>query len=146
MLQIRPATIEDVALLRTMIRELAEYERELETWSRSAKKILRETATGKTCGFPRWSPSGMANPLATPLLWDTIRRGAAEDCSLKICLFARLFTVAESEAPCWRQLRALPSRKNFAEYTGKCLIGMKGRSNFTKGWELNFAINGVRYF
>src|SRR5258708_24628449 len=30
MLLIRPATVNDVALLRTMIRELAEYERELE--------------------------------------------------------------------------------------------------------------------
>ena len=30
MLQIRPATVDDVALLRTMIRELAEYEHELE--------------------------------------------------------------------------------------------------------------------
>lgn len=42
MLQIRPATIEDVGLLRTMIRELAEFERELEMVSIREEDLARD--------------------------------------------------------------------------------------------------------
>jgi len=42
MLQIRPATIQDVALLRTMIRELAAYERELELVTISEEDLARD--------------------------------------------------------------------------------------------------------
>jgi GNAT superfamily N-acetyltransferase len=42
MLRIRPATIDDVALLRTMIRELAEYEHELEWVTISEEDLARD--------------------------------------------------------------------------------------------------------
>lgn len=42
MLQIRPATIQDVALLRTMIRELAEFERQLEMVSIRKEDLARD--------------------------------------------------------------------------------------------------------
>lgn len=42
MLQIRLATIQDVALLRTMIRELAEFERELEMVSIREEDLARD--------------------------------------------------------------------------------------------------------
>jgi len=42
MLQIRPATIHDAALLRTMIRELAEFERELELVTIREEDLARD--------------------------------------------------------------------------------------------------------
>lgn len=42
MLHIRPATIHDVALLRTMIRELAEYERELDLVTIHEEDLTRD--------------------------------------------------------------------------------------------------------
>jgi GNAT superfamily N-acetyltransferase len=42
MLQIRPATIQDAALLRTMIRELAEYERELDRVTIREEDLARD--------------------------------------------------------------------------------------------------------
>jgi GNAT superfamily N-acetyltransferase len=42
MLQIRPATIQDVTLLRTMIRELAEFERELEMVTIREEDLARD--------------------------------------------------------------------------------------------------------
>ncbi|HYM74733.1 MAG TPA: GNAT family N-acetyltransferase [Candidatus Dormibacteraeota bacterium] len=42
MLQIRPATIDDAALLRTMIRELAEYEHELELVTIGEQDLARD--------------------------------------------------------------------------------------------------------
>jgi len=42
MLQIRPATIQDTALLRTMIRELAEYERELDLVTIREEDLARD--------------------------------------------------------------------------------------------------------
>ena len=42
MLRIRPATIDDVALLRTMIRELAEYEHELEWVTIGEEDLARD--------------------------------------------------------------------------------------------------------
>jgi len=42
MLQIRPATIQDAALLRTMIRELAEYERELDLVTIREEDLARD--------------------------------------------------------------------------------------------------------
>ena len=42
MLHIRPAVISDVALLRTMIRELAEFERELELVTITEEEIRRD--------------------------------------------------------------------------------------------------------
>jgi GNAT superfamily N-acetyltransferase len=50
MLRIRPATIQDAALLRTMIRELAEFERELE-WVNIREEDLRRDGFG---GNPRF--------------------------------------------------------------------------------------------
>jgi hypothetical protein len=42
MLRIRPATVYDVALLCTMIRELAEYEHELELVTISEEDLARD--------------------------------------------------------------------------------------------------------
>lgn len=42
MIRIRPATIEDAPLLMTMIRELAEYERELDLVSNRAEDLARD--------------------------------------------------------------------------------------------------------
>ena len=42
MLHIRPAIIDDVALLRTMIRELAEFEHELELVTISEEELVRD--------------------------------------------------------------------------------------------------------
>ncbi len=42
MIRIRPATVHDVALLRTMIRELAEFERELELVTISEDDLARD--------------------------------------------------------------------------------------------------------
>jgi len=42
MLLIRPATVNDVALLRTMIRELAEYERELDMVEITEADLMRD--------------------------------------------------------------------------------------------------------
>lgn len=42
MLSIRPATVDDVALLRTMIRELAEYERELDLVAITEADLARD--------------------------------------------------------------------------------------------------------
>ena len=42
MLRIRPAVIHDVGLLRTLIRELAEYERQLELVTISEEQLMRD--------------------------------------------------------------------------------------------------------
>ncbi len=42
MLHIRPATIDDAALLRTMIRELADYERELDLVTITEEELARD--------------------------------------------------------------------------------------------------------
>ena len=42
MIKIRPATVDDVALLRTMIRELAEYERELQWVTIREEELARD--------------------------------------------------------------------------------------------------------
>ena len=42
MLRIRPATVQDVPLLRAMIRELAEYEHELELVTISEEDLSRD--------------------------------------------------------------------------------------------------------
>jgi len=47
MLHIRPAIIDDVALLRTMIRELAEFERELELVTITEEELRRDGFGGK---------------------------------------------------------------------------------------------------
>jgi GNAT superfamily N-acetyltransferase len=50
MLRIRPANIHDAALLRTMIRELAEYERELE-WVKIGEEDLARDGFGENPRF-----------------------------------------------------------------------------------------------
>ena len=65
MLRIRPANIHDAALLRAMIRELAEYERELE-WVTIREEDLRRDGFGENPRFraliAEWSgqPAGYA--------------------------------------------------------------------------------------
>jgi GNAT superfamily N-acetyltransferase len=49
MLRIRPATVNDAALLRSMIRELAEYERELEWVSIREEDIVRDGFGNNPC-------------------------------------------------------------------------------------------------
>ncbi len=90
MLHIRPATVRDVALLRNMLCELAEYERQLERVT-----IREEDLAGDGFGVnPRFDhslPSGTGSPPDTPCFLDTIRPGRGADCFWKIYSCARRF-------------------------------------------------------
>jgi len=52
MLSIRPATVHDAALLRAMIRELAEFERQLDLVTISEENLVRDDS-GKTLASAR---------------------------------------------------------------------------------------------
>ncbi len=69
MLRIRPATIQDAALLRTMIRELAEYERELE-WVTIREEDLARDGFGENPRFRALIAEWDGQPAAYALFFN----------------------------------------------------------------------------
>ena len=69
MLQIRPATIDDVTLLRTMIRELAEYEHELELVTIREEDLARD-GFGPNQRFRALIAEWDGNPAGYALFFD----------------------------------------------------------------------------
>jgi GNAT superfamily N-acetyltransferase len=143
MLSIRPATINDVALLRTMIRELAEFEHELEL-------VVIEEADLARDGFG-------ANPKFRALIaeWDHQPAG-----------YALFFGCYSTWAGRRLFLEDLFVREPFrGQGIGKALLAfvagiavqegchgvqwevlnwMRRRSNSTNHWELSSSISGSR--
>jgi hypothetical protein len=104
MLQIRTATIQDattvalvgivvvigMALLRSMIRELAQFERELEMVTILEEDLVRD-GFGRTRAFARSLPNGTENPPAMLYSFQPSRPGWAEDYFWKTFLCASPF-------------------------------------------------------
>ena len=127
MLLIRSATVQDAALLRTMIRELAEFERELDLCVIEEADLVRD-------GFG-------ANPKFRALIAEWEGQPAV-DCFWRIFSCGNSFAVEESGERCWLRWRALRCRRIVTECTGKCSTGMRRRLNCTSLWERSSATNG----
>ncbi len=69
MLQIRPATIHDVALLRTMIRELAEFEREPDQVTITEEELARD-GFGKNPRFRAFIAEWDGHPAGYALIFE----------------------------------------------------------------------------
>ena len=143
MRSIRTATIHDAALLRTMIRELAEFEHELDVVT-ITEEDLRRDGFGQNPRFGALIADWDAQPAGYAFFFYYYSTWAGRVCFLRICLSATGFEGAGSGRRCWLRWRELRLKENATEYIGKCLTGIRERSSCTRRWEPSFAIDGVR--
>jgi GNAT superfamily N-acetyltransferase len=128
MLSIRPATIDDVAILRTMIRELAEFERELESCVIQESDLARD-GFGPNPKFnaliAEWdaAPAGYAvyfgyySTWAGPGLYleDVFGRPQFRGKGIGMALLAKLAQIAVAEKRCAMRWEVLHWNKNAIE-------------------------------
>lgn len=141
MLVIRPATVCDVALLRTLIRELAEFECELDLCVIEVAALARDDF-GPNPKFRALIAKWTASLLATPFSTNTIQVGLASDFILKMYLFVGNFGVKESEYHYSPQSRKLLCKKSGTQCDGKFSTATTTRSHFTGPGELNSSTSG----
>ena len=143
MLRIRPATVYDGALLRTMIRELAEYEHELELVTIREEDLARDGFGKDPCFralITEWDgqPAGYALIFGYYSTWvgrglfleDLFVRESFRGRGIGKALLAAVARIAVEEQ-CYGN-------------TGKCSIGTRTRPIFTSGWGRRFVISGDR--
>ena len=85
MLHIQPATIDDAALLRTMIRELADYEHELDRVTITEEDLARD-GFGKNPRFRALIAEWDEQPAGYALFFGYYRHGRGADYFWKIYL------------------------------------------------------------
>jgi hypothetical protein len=107
MLLIRPATMHDAPLLRTLMRELAEFERELDLGVIEEADLARDGFGEK----PKFRALiGVRSPLAMPFSSTNIRPGRDRRSIWKIFTCARNFAAKELGRRCWSRWRRENSR------------------------------------
>ena len=147
MLSIRPATVKDATLLKTLIRELAEYERLSHEVVITEEDVLRDGFgerpkfraiiaewDGQVAGYALFfevysSFQGRAGLLLEDLF---VRTKVSELGGL-----ARRYWCAWLKSPCER---------NIPTCAGKCSTGTLRLSSSTKSWAGYFLTSGKRYF
>lgn len=142
MLRIRPAAIADVPLLRTMIRELAEFERELNLCTIEEADLARD-GFGENPKFRALIAEQEAQPAATLFSLTIIQAGVGARCSWKTFTYGSASGAKELARLCWLRSLALRSKNTVTECIGKFWTGTKKRSSFTNCWAQSFASSGA---
>ena len=130
MLSIRPATVNDVTLLKTLICELAEYEREPDAVVITEADLLRD-GFGPQPKFraliAEWNgqPAGYAFFFGFYSTWEG-RPGLS-----RIFLCGRSFVEEGLARACWLPSLAVPGRKTVTESVGKFWTGINRPSSST---------------
>lgn len=129
----------DAPLLRTLMRELAEFERELDLGVIEEADLARDGFGEK----PKFRALiGVRSPLAMPFSSTNIRPGRDRHSIWKIFTCARNFAAKELGRRCWSRWR----EKTAEPCNGKFWIGMRKRSGPTGFSARSFAISGSQFY
>ena len=126
MLTIRPATIADAALIKTLITELAEYESEPDQVCITAVDIARD-GFGADPQFRTLVAEWSSQPVGFGCSSTITRHGGGRDCIWKTFLFALNFAGAASAPRCLPASRVRRNGKIALSYAGPCSIGTRAR-------------------
>jgi hypothetical protein len=143
MLLIRAATVNDVALLRTLIRELAEFERQLDLCVIKEEDLLRD-GFGEKPKFRALIAEWSGQTAGYALFFGYYSTWVGPGLYLEDVLVRPEFREKELEWHCWLRWRGSPCRKIAARCDGKCSIGMSARLNCTNRWGSSSAMSGGR--
>jgi hypothetical protein len=130
MIHIRRATLHDAALLRAMICELAEFEREPDLVTIREEDLVRD-GFGANPRFRALIGEWDAEPAGYALFFDYYSTWAGRGLFLEDLFVRNYFASVGLEKRCCPRWRGLRSRNTVTEYTGKCSTGIKKRLNST---------------